>query len=440
MRRLLLTIPLALAAAALLPAAASAAPPTCAFTNDAAPNDVVVMLGTDPDSAKLTLQVSSGTIQILNANGAAVVCAPDTPTVSNTTSITVNDAAAHNTALVVNEQNGTFAPGLNTPPDAGVPEIDITLAMLDGTDSLQVDGTDNADNFLFGQSAAGNLGANLNNTETTAADATDLVASGVEAVTINGRKGDDTISLVGNAGIAQIAAPLVRGPLLIDGGNQNDTLRGGAGNEDVHGGTQDDDLDGGGATDSMLGEDGDDSLKENAGPDLMDGGTGTDLATYATRTNAVNVTADGVPNDGGAEDSFGDNVTATVENINGGAEADTLGGNALVNSITGNAGNDTASGGDGNDKVSGSDGVDRLLGQVGNDKIFGGLGNDNLVGGGNNDKLTGNAGKDIFFGKNGIDRLIAKDNTKDKKLSCGKGSNKRESFTKDRKDPKPKSC
>jgi Ca2+-binding RTX toxin-like protein len=438
MRRLLFTVSFAVLAAAAFPAVAAAIPGQCSFTN--AGHAMVVTVGTSsPQSDTLSLQRSGNLIQAVDGLG-VIPCAPDnTADVTNVATITVNDSAAHDVAVVISEQNGTFAPGFNTPPDSGSPEIDINLALGTGADSLQVDGTDNADNFLFGQSAAGDLGANLNNGEPSP-DATDLTASGVDAVTINGRKGDDTISLVGSAGSPQIANPLVRSPLTVDGGNQNDTLRGGAGNDQLLGGTQDDDLNGGGGNDSLDGGSENDSLDGGVGADNMIGNTGTDIATYADQTGAVNVTLDGVANDGGVPDNSGDNVQPDVENVNGGAGADTITGSVLDNVLTGNAGNDTLDGGAGNDKLSGIDGDDRLLGNAGNDNLFGGNGKDNQVGGSGNDKITGNAGKDIFLGKNGIDRLIAKANDKDKKIDCGKGSDKKESFTRDHQDPKPKSC
>ena len=172
----------------------------------------------------------------------------------------------------------------------------------------------------------------------------------------------------------------------------------------------------------------------------MLGNTCTDFATYSDQTGAVNVTLDGAGNDGGAPDSFADNAQTDIENVKGGSGADSIIGSVLDNELTGNAGNDTVDGGAGNDKVSGSAGDDRLLGNVGNDKIFGGDGRDNQVGASGNDQITGNTGVDIFLGKNGLDRLIAKDGTKDKKIDCGPGSDKSESFTRDKKDPKPKSC
>jgi Ca2+-binding RTX toxin-like protein len=307
-------------------------------------------------------------------------------------------------------------------------------------DKIDIEGTDNADNILLGETPAGVLGANLNNGE--AVPDTDLTADGVEQAEINGRKGDDTVSAVGNAAVGGIQNPLTLGDglLVLEGGNQNDALRGGAGADKLDGGTQDDDLNGGGGNDSLDGGSENDSLDGGVGADNMIGNTGTDIATYADQTGAVNVTLDGVANDGGTPDNSGDNVQTDVENVNGGAGADTITGSVLDNVLTSNAGNDTIDGGAGNDKLSGIDGDDRLLGNVGNDNLFGGNGKDNQVGGSGNDKITGGLGKDIFLGKNGIDRLIAKDGAKDKKIDCGKGSNKQESFTRDHKDPKPKSC
>jgi Ca2+-binding RTX toxin-like protein len=312
---------------------------------------------------------------------------------------------------------------------------------------LEVDTTDNADNIVAGESAAGELGINLNAGE--AVPDADIVTANItagggppETADINGRKGDDTISAVGSATVPAIANPLTlaAGALTLEGGNQNDTLRGGAGADNLSGGTQDDDLNGGAGNDSLTGDDDNDSLDGGVGADSMAGGTGSDVATYADQTGAVNVTLDGVANDGGTPDNSGDNVQPDVENVNGGAGADTLTGSVLDNSLNGNAGNDTLDGSAGNDKLTGGDGDDRLLGNVGNDNLFGGNGKDNQVGGSGNDKITGNAGKDIFLGKNGIDRLIAKANDKDKKIDCGKGSDKKESFTRDHQDPKPKSC
>jgi Ca2+-binding RTX toxin-like protein len=350
--------------------------------------------------------------------------------------------AGHDATVVIDEQNGEFSPGINTPPDAGSPEIffNISFGGLGGGDGdkLEIDTTDNADNLLVGESPAGVMGANLNHAE--AVKDIDVTADGVEIVDVNARKGDDTISAIGDPAVAGLQNPLTVNDLTLQGGNQNDTIRGGAGNDKLLGGTQDDDLDGGGGVDTVDGGEDNDSIDGGAQGDSLIGGTGIDFATYATATSPVNVTIDGLANDGGAPDGSADNVQLDVENVKGGSANDFITGSTIANELTGNGGNDTVNGGAGDDKVSGSAGIDRLLGGLGNDKLFGGTENDNLVGAAGNDKLTGNAGKDIFLGKKGIDRLIAKDGAKDKKIDCGPGSNKRESFTRDRKDPKPKSC
>ncbi len=444
MRRALITAAIATAATALAPAAASAAQPTCVF-NTAVARDAIVTLNTDAESAKLTVQRSANNIVFIDANGAtlagAAACAPDTPDVGNTERIIVNDAAAHNSSVFLTLQGGLLAPGFNTPPEAAGAEIEVAVNAGDGTDTLQIDGTDNADNFLLGENGAGDIGANLNNgSEPGALDNDDVLGAGVETATINGRGGDDTISAVGGQAPAGSPLQLAANQLTLDGANQNDTIQGGPGDERFLGGTQDDDLRGGAGADRIDGELDGDTIDGGDGPDDMIGNTGTDVVLYSTRTESVNVTLDDGPNDGGGLDGFGDNAHSDFENVKTGSGSDQITGSFSVNDLTGNAGNDTVNGGGANDKVNGSAGVDRLLGGTGNDKLFGGSENDNLVGGSGNDKLTGNSGKDIFLGKGGLDRLLAKDNQRDKRLNCGKGKNRRESFVKDRKDPKAKSC
>jgi Ca2+-binding RTX toxin-like protein len=401
----------------------------------------IVYQDATPASNKVSIELNTGgAIEVRDANGTLINCAVQPqPLLSNVDQIVATDnVAAHDSTFSISERNGAYLGGGVLNDATGAPEVEIQYAGADGTDQLQVDGTDNADNWLFGENAVGVLGANLNGDD----DGDDVTATGVEKADINGGKGDDTVSAVGNSGIPAIAAPLTLDPgnLILEGGNQNDILRGGAGNDNLLGGTQDDDLNGGGGNDSLDGGSEDDSLDGGVGADNMIGNTGIDFGTYGDQTGAVNVSLDGVANDGGTPDGFADNVQTDVENVKGGAGADNIIGSVLNNELTGNAGNDTVDGGAGNDKVSGSGGDDRLLGNVGNDKIFGGDGRDNQVGASGNDTITGNAGVDIFLGKKGLDRLIAKDGTRDKKIDCGPGANKHESFTRDHKDPKPKSC
>ncbi len=440
MKRLCLGVIACAIAWAAIVAPAMAAGPACDYLGGT--RTLSILYG-DPGmaAAKMSIQLNLGNIEVRDANNVLVACSDGDPQppLSNVDRILATDSVGNNSTFLVSERNGAFVGGGTTNDLAGSQEVEIEYVALDGTDQLQVDGTDQADSWLFGESAVGVLGANLNGDD----DGDDITGTAVEKADINGGKGDDTVSAVGNSNIPAIQQPLTLDPgnLILEGGNQNDTIRGGSGADNLDGGTQDDDLDGGGGNDSLDGGSENDSLQGGGQADTMIGNTGIDLATYADQAGAVNVTLDGAANDGGTPDNFADNVQTDVENVNGGAGFDNIVGSSLGNVLTGNAGNDTVNGGAGNDKVSGSAGDDRLLGNVGNDKIFGGDGKDNQVGASGNDKITGNLGKDIFLGKKGIDRLIAKANDKDKKIDCGPGSNKKESFTRDKKkDPKPKSC
>jgi serralysin len=126
----------------------------------------------------------------------------------------------------------------------------------------------------------------------------------------------------------------------LTGGGGNDTLIGGAGN-DVY--LFDADL--------ALGID---TINEAGG-----GSDSLDFTATSTRTITLNLglaTAQVV----NANLSLNLGSVATVENVIGGALADTLIGNILANSLTGGGGNDTLSGGGGNDTLIGGAGADRF--------------------------------------------------------------------------------
>jgi len=209
----------------------------------------------------------------------------------------------------------------------------------------------------------------------------------------------------------------VAGPAFIDGGSGNDTISGGDGvgsdGTTLNGGAGHDTLTGGGFVDNLFGGAGTDTLVGNAGNDLLDGGAGNDrisggpdtdtamssdtaadgadvfdggpgfdTTSYAVRTAPVNVSLDGVANDGAAAE--GDNDIA-VEGVIGGQGSDTLTGGPDINSLAGGAGNDTIDGLAGTDNILGDAGNDSLSGGPGpvgtvldGDIIDGGLGNDTV--------------------------------------------------------------
>jgi secreted trypsin-like serine protease len=223
-------------------------------------------------------------------------------------------------------------------------------------------------------------------------DAT-IIGSGV----INGTSGNDVI--VGSAG--------------------NDTINGGGGNDIICALGGNDGISGGPGADVARGGPGNDTFTQTAtadSGDVFDGGPDIDTVSYQVRTSPVNVTIDGVADDGGAGEA--DQVLVTVENVIGGSGNDVITGSVAPNTLTGGAGddtlsglarddilrgqagNDTITGGGHNDTVDGGDGNDRLFGDSGDDSVLGGAGDD-VIGEG-----TAANGADVIHGGAGNDRIL----------------------------------
>jgi Ca2+-binding RTX toxin-like protein len=151
------------------------------------------------------------------------------------------------------------------------------------------------------------------------------------------------------------------------------TASGGSGEDVMLGGDHADTLSGGNQRDTLEGGGGDDTLDGGAGPDVLSGGQGFDTVTYAGRTSGVQVTLDGVANDGQGE---GDNVRPNVERVLGGSGNDTITANDLANTLVGNAGAESLNGRGGDDVLLGGPGGDELSGGEGTDRFDGGEGND----------------------------------------------------------------
>jgi len=141
------------------------------------------------------------------------------------------------------------------------------------------------------------------------------------------------------------------------GGSADDELTGNSANNVLTGGAGDDTLSGGAGDDTF------DEGAADSGSDVFNGGSGVDTIDYSARSNALVVTMDGVAADDGEYSDDGgdpatytgeaDNVMSDVENVEGGAGADTLTGNDSANEIVGGAGIDTLSGGAGDDVIEG---------------------------------------------------------------------------------------
>jgi hypothetical protein len=147
-------------------------------------------------------------------------------------------------------------------------------------------------------------------------------------------------------------------PILVDGGDGNDTLFSGAG---VQG--------------------------------LLNGANGVDTVDYSSHAQPVNVSLDNAANDGGAEDGGAENAQ-NVERITGG---------------------------NGNDLLAGSPAANRLDGGPGGDVLDGGAGEDYLLGSAGNDQLTGGADADTYAAGEGDDSVNASDGLGED-IDCGQGS------------------
>ena len=225
----------------------------------------------------------------------------------------------------------------------------------------------------------------------TGSAAADELDGGGGRDTLDGGAGDDR--LLGGADTGDDTLRGGAGADTLDGGPGGDLLAGGEDGDRLVGGDGADDLDGGAAADTLDGGTGDDRFDGGAGADRVAGGPGTDAVRYPGRRGPVEITLDGVANDGevtltrdgrsrtveGAR-SEGDDIDATVENATGGGADDTLGGDDAPNAIEGGAGEDVLAGGGGADALSGGDRGDAILARDGTaDRVSCGAGYDYVL-------------------------------------------------------------
>ena len=243
---------------------------------------------------------------------------------------------------------------------------------------------------------------------------------------------DAPVSIVANMGDRDDSVFDWNGPSTIDGGAGNEvTLEGRGGADVIKGGPGNDALFGGDDADRLEGGDGDDYFEgfgglsptepvSTGGTDVYVGGGGKDFLDYAGRTEPLNITLDGVADDGAAGEA--DNVGADVEQVRGGNGADTMVGGPGPNWLDGWDGDDTVRGGGGDDSLFGRNGVDGVAGEDGQDTIEGGDGDDTVDGG---------TGIDVLYGDElqvcipsdcatGRDTIAARDGA-DESVYCGPG-------------------
>lgn len=265
-----------------------------------------------------------------------------------------------------------------------------------------------------------------------------------DAFTADGESGNDTITTGGPMGEFNA--------VTLNGGADDDTINGFTGT--VNGGEGNDTLNamtgqfsasdtGGPGNDTLNGNNlGSDSFRAEPGADTYTGGTqprpaqlpagdeflqnGDCFAFYCGGSSdsisypgdaAVNVSLDGVANDGTAGE--GDNVKADIENVTGGNGNDTIDASASATepkSLFGGRGDDTITGGAKDDYLSGGNGSDTVSGGAGNDQF----GNEETVdpsqGAGDqagNDTYNGGDGDDWFAASSRISTLDPSNTTQD---------------------------
>jgi hypothetical protein len=152
-------------------------------------------------------------------------------------------------------------------------------------------------------------------------------------------------------------------PQTVDGGVGIDDIVTGNADDQVTGGDNVDFIDTGPGVDRLQGESGPDFLTGGPGADTIDGGSKNDRARY--REAAAPVTVDLRAHSGSVFGEAGQDVLVSVEDVEGGARADTLTGDSGPNELVGAGSGVLPNSGP---PVSGS-GPDTLTGLGGNDTI-----------------------------------------------------------------------
>jgi Ca2+-binding RTX toxin-like protein len=320
----------------------------------------------------------------------------------------LDDLLAEGTSLCI-DQPGQGGTGPNT-LDGG-----------DGVDFLYGGPGDDTMNggaehdFVFGFGGADQISGGPGPDDLVGLDGPDRMSGGEGDDVLSGGAGDDL--LAGDAGNDELGAMV----LIELEGNEFASVE--DGDDQMDGGTGDDALAGGPVVPSGTRLFGYRTKPPPAvqataatnGADTLRGGAGHDRVTYEMRLGPLDVSLDGLRNDGAPGE--GDLVDVEVEALTGGPGPNRLVGSAADNELDGASGPDTLVGGDGADRLEGGAlaeapddldggaGPDDLDGGPGDDTTNGAGGDDRVVGGGGNDVLDGGADDDLINGGAGDDTL-----------------------------------
>lgn len=390
-------------------------------------DDVLGGIGTDA----VAFVDSDGPVTVDLASGYANEDNGDLDSISDVENVLGSEAGDH-----------IYGDGLGNVLDGW--EGDDTISGRAGDDDLRggdgddvLDGGLDDDTILDGDGRDELIGGDGD--DTLLADAgDDLLEGGDGDDLIAGGSGSDTASYW-NATAAVVVS------LNLQGGSQNtggagwdelwsiENLKGGALNDWLFGDGFANTLEGVEGDDHLYGNEGDDLLRGGPGADHLDGGEGIDRASYFYATGGVTASL----STGTASGAHGNDAFDDIEELGGGAYADTLTGDDGANLLLGAGGDDLLRGGLGHDVLDGGIGrdtaswwlssgqvtanlttgfatgvagidtliaIENLVGTNGfADMLTGDLGVNRLEGWGGDDVLRGNAGVDTLNGGAGFD-------------------------------------
>jgi Ca2+-binding RTX toxin-like protein len=250
----------------------------------------------DPGTASVSASITPGGSATLDVVGGvirfgAVPTACGLATATNTDSISIAGSVGTTERLTLDQRTGLFGPGKT--PEFNVPEIEIATTLGDATDTMILILTEGNDVV-----AAGQNGLSLN----TDGDLDITVSPGAFPLEFYALGGNDIVNARGSGG----AGLHFLGPVVIEGGDGDDTLRGSSEPDEITGGVGNDRLEGDASADLIDGGPGNDSISAGDGPDTATGGPGSDTFSMSDGNDTV------YANDGEADG-----------NINGGAAIDT---------------------------------------------------------------------------------------------------------------------
>jgi Ca2+-binding RTX toxin-like protein len=262
----------------------------------------------------------------------------------------------------------------------------IDLGSLDGDLGFRIEGAAGGDSLGFSVSAAGDVNGDGFDDLIASAHLADNNALNLSGSTyiIYGHRAETAVTRTGTALANTINGG--KGDDTISGLSGNDTLIGWEGDDIINGGDGADRLEGGEGNDVLNGGSEKDVFIVSAGEDRIDGGSERDQLSFAG-FGATAVTLDLAT--GTFLHPNGEDVQTfvSIENVVGTMGADTLSGDFKINVLSGGQGGDTINGAGGGDFVLGGAGRDFLTGGTGKDTFDYNLASETFAGGGNRDQI-----------------------------------------------------